>query len=120
MRADRLDRETSAEIVKELIAVLGNDRAAEILDVGAARFKTLAGERGCLTHPQLQRITDSTGKAWQFWGVDAGARHAKSPEAVAFVARARAMWEEILGKPASRPANRPARRGRTSGLRQAV
>jgi hypothetical protein len=102
-----------------LILVLGERREQEILSVTEARFRFLAKGNGCLSWEQLESIEPKTGRAWQRWIVDAGSRHLKTVKGRAYVARAHAMWDEILGPEKKTPA-RSARRTNASSLRKAV
>jgi hypothetical protein len=120
MLPNRLDRSASGSIVNELVEVLGKARTIKVLDVDEPRFKFLANGRGCLSNPQLDRITAKTGIAWQKWGIDAFVRHATDPESKQLLVATRKMWDEIDSRTMPWPTSAPARRPQVPALRNAV
>ena len=124
MKLDRsLSQVPSSEIVLELIRNLGEARTIEVLEVKPTRLNALINRKGRLADAQLARITESTGIAWQKWGIEAGARHAKTAKARAFVAATRAMWDQMeLAEKPDLAHYKPTRtrRGATARQRQAV
>jgi hypothetical protein len=113
----KLSCQSSALIINELSLTLGEHRTQEILSVTVARLRAFSAGRGRLSLEQLNRITTQTGKAWERWAVDAGARRVKTTKGQAFVAQAHAMWNQILGSEKAAETRRPGRRSK-SRLRQ--
>lgn len=81
-----LDTSASREVVEEMVRTLGQDRAAEVLDVTPARFAAFLAGRGRLASLQINRITAMTRRSWMLWALDGTERRAKTPRQLEIVA----------------------------------